>query len=112
MKFKEGIKKGTKIVCPNCRVVVGEFLKDVRGGKVITEESIIIYGVKLKKGMETLCPRCGFPLGVDVHLFGDEFSLIHTEYGWRINPVPILLSDEYIMKEIKKMLKERKSRKR
>jgi len=72
------VRKGTKIVCPLCKRVIGEVTEDLRSGDVISGKNIRIYGVELKIGDRLLCPYCGFPFGVETPLGG----LIHTEHGW------------------------------
>ncbi|RLJ03201.1 MAG: hypothetical protein DRP11_01410 [Candidatus Aenigmatarchaeota archaeon] len=72
------IEKGTKIVCPLCKSVIGEFLRDLHSGEIITENHIKIYGVEVKKGDEMRCPKCKFPYAVVLPIG----AVIHTEHGW------------------------------
>jgi len=105
MEKLEVVKQNTKIVCPACHSIIGEFTKDVQWGSILSEKNILIYGMKIEKGMQMLCPKCGFPYGVDVSMMDTEFSIIHTENGWMLNPFPELLSDEFITNQVKIFVK-------
>jgi len=73
------IEKGTKIVCPLCKSVIGEFLRDLHSGEIITENHIKIYGVEVKKGDEMRCPRLcvGRPLDIQC----DHHHIIQSTMG-------------------------------
>ena len=72
------IRKGTKIVCPLCRRIIGEFTRDIKKGDVLGAENIAIYGRQVRNGEPMICPHCGFPFCVETTIG----AVIHTEYGW------------------------------
>ena len=76
------IKRGTKIVCPLCKKVIGEFVRDVESGELLGTSNIVIYGRELKSGDEMKCPHCGFPYCVDVQIGSIIGAVVHTEHGW------------------------------
>jgi len=93
------VRKGLKIVCPSCKSIVGEALRDVEWGEILTEENITIYDAQLKEGDKIVCPKCGFPLCVETPLG----ALLHTEEGW----MPLRLPTESILPDICEFLKKR-----
>jgi len=101
----EVVKQNTKIVCPACHSIIGEFTKDAQWGSILSEKNILIYGMKIEKGTEMLCPKCRFPYGVDISMMSTEFAIIHTENGWMLNPFPELLTDEFITNQVKMFVK-------
>jgi len=98
------IKKGMIIVCPLCRRNIGKFTRDVRAREVISEDSMIIHGRKLKKGDEMICPHCEFPFSVDT-VVG---AVIHTERGWLPGVVPEEPHGDWLPSEIEYFLKRKK----
>jgi predicted RNA-binding Zn-ribbon protein involved in translation (DUF1610 family) len=96
------VEKGTKLVCPKCKTVIGEFKRAMRGGEVIRAEDVNFFVGDFKDGDEMVCPRCGFPYSVTIELG----ALVHTEKGWLPIPVPT----EVLMPTIKRYLREREKR--
>jgi len=97
--MRAAIEKGTKVVCPLCRRVVGEFARDLRRGEVITPEHIALAKGEAREGEEMLCPHCGFPFSV-VTAIG---TLIHTERGWE----PFGFPTNLLMPELINYLKQK-----
>jgi len=94
------IRRGTKIVCPLCKRVIGEFIKDVKEEDTLNAKNIRIYGREVKNGEPMTCPYCGFPYCMD-SVIG---SFIHTEKGW----MPPLFPDHFIMTSIMEFLTRKK----
>jgi len=76
------VRRGTRIVCPLCRKVIGEFVRDVESGELLGTSNIVIYGREVKRGDEMRCPHCGFPYCVDVKIGNTIGAVVHTERGW------------------------------
>jgi DNA-directed RNA polymerase subunit RPC12/RpoP len=96
------IEKGTKIVCPKCKAVIGEFKRTVRGGEVLKTEDINFFIGNFKDGDYADCPKCGFPYGVELAVGG----VIHTEKGW----LPMGIPTKALIPAIEEFLKRLKKR--
>ena len=72
------IKRGTKIICPLCKRVIGEVTRDIKMGDVFDSTNIVIYGKEVKDGDPMICPYCGFPFCVETTIG----AAIRTEHGW------------------------------
>jgi predicted RNA-binding Zn-ribbon protein involved in translation (DUF1610 family) len=94
------IEKGTKIICPKCKVLIGEFKRTVRGGEILMAEDINFFVGNFKNGDYFDCPKCGFPFGVEIAAGG----VIHTERGW----LPMGIPTEVLIPEIESFLKKLK----
>lgn len=103
------IEKGTKIICPKCEVLIGEFKRTVRGGEVLKTEDINFFIGNFKEGDYADCPKCGFPYGVELAVG----AVIHTEKGWLPMGIPtkaLIPAIERFLKKLKK--KEGKEKKK
>jgi len=96
------IPKGKRIVCPLCRTIIGEVIKDLHWGGTITSDSIKLYDKELKSGDEMLCPKCNFPFSVDILVFGKRCAFMHTEDGF----IPDFYPFEEVMKGIRVLFKK------
>jgi len=96
------IEKGTKIVCPKCKAIIGEFKKTVRGGEILKAEDMEFFMGDFKDGDYADCPECGFPYAVEL-VVG---AVIHTEKGWLPMGIPtkaLISAIEGFLKKPKKM---------
>lgn len=75
---KQGVKPGTKVTCPKCRMVVGEFLREPKVGDIIDFSLIQPLNHEPPDRSPMICFKCGEPYGV--HTNG--YFQLHTEYGW------------------------------
>jgi DNA-directed RNA polymerase subunit RPC12/RpoP len=96
------IEEGTKIICPKCKVLIGEFKRKVRGGEVLKVEDINFFIGDFKNGDYAICPKCGFPFMVILTIGG----VIHTEKGW----LPIGIPTEILTSKIESYLKKKNRR--
>jgi DNA-directed RNA polymerase subunit RPC12/RpoP len=96
------IEEGTKIVCPKCKVLIGEFKRTVRGGEILKAEDINFFIGNFKNGDYADCPKCGFPFMVI--LIGG--GVVHTEKGW----LPMGIPTETLIPEIESFLKKLKKK--
>jgi predicted RNA-binding Zn-ribbon protein involved in translation (DUF1610 family) len=95
------IEKGTKIVCPRCGAIIGEFKRTVRGGEVMKVDDITFYVGNFKDGDCADCPKCGFPYAVEIR----TGVVIHTEKGWFPSGIPtkaLIPAIERFLKELRK----------
>jgi len=97
------IKKGKRIVCPLCRSVIGEVIKDLDYGDIITSDSIKLYEKELRTGEEMECPECEFPFSVDILVLGEKCAFMHTEDGW----IPDFYPFVEVMKGIREFLEKK-----
>jgi DNA-directed RNA polymerase subunit RPC12/RpoP len=95
-----GIEEGTKIICPKCKVLIGEFKRRIRGGEILKVEDINFFIGNFKNGDYADCPKCGFPFIVILTIGG----VVHTEKGW----LPIGIPTEVLIPEIDAFLKKLK----
>jgi len=107
-RSSEAIARGTKIVCPLCESIIGEFEKDLHSREIIGVEHIRLYDAELHEGDEMLCPKCGFPFCVDTHPFAAlVFVEEETEKGakryWMPFEFPNQLVLPYIIRYLKKI---------
>jgi predicted RNA-binding Zn-ribbon protein involved in translation (DUF1610 family) len=96
------IEKGTKIVCPKCGALIGEFKRTVRGGEVLRTEDINFFMGDFKDGDYADCPECGFPYAVELAIG----AVIHTGEGWLPMGIPtkaLIPAIEGFLKKLKKM---------
>jgi len=98
------IKKRTKIICPKCGVLIGEFKRTVKGGEVLKTEDINFFMGNFKDGDCADCPKCGFPYAVELTIGG----VIHTEKGW----LPMGIPTKALIPAIERFLKRVKKRKK
>jgi len=92
------IKSGTKITCPLCGVVVGEVVKDIGSGDVLSKDNIKVYGDAWSEGDEMTCVKCGFPVCVEM-VCG---AVLHTEDGWQPLGLPSSALFPFIYDYLKK----------
>jgi predicted RNA-binding Zn-ribbon protein involved in translation (DUF1610 family) len=103
------IGKGTKIVCPKCGAIIGEFKRRVKGGELLKVEDINFFMGNFKSGDPADCPKCGFPYAVVLN-FG---AVIHTEKGWLPTGIPtkaLIPAIERFLKRLRKRGKKEKKR--
>jgi predicted RNA-binding Zn-ribbon protein involved in translation (DUF1610 family) len=96
------IEKGTKVVCPKCGALIGEFKRTMRGGEVVKADDVEFYIGNFKDGDYADCPRCGFPYAVELAVG----AVVHTEKGWLPMGMPtkaLIPAIEGFLKKLKKM---------
>jgi DNA-directed RNA polymerase subunit RPC12/RpoP len=96
------LEKGTKIVCPKCKVLIGEFKRTVRGGEVLMAEDINFFVGNFKNGDYLECPKCGFLFGVEIVTGG----VIYTDKGW----LPIRIPTKALIPAIEEFLEKLKKK--
>jgi DNA-directed RNA polymerase subunit RPC12/RpoP len=99
------IEKGTKIVCPKCKAMIGEFKRTVRGGELLKTEDINFFIGNFKEGDYADCPKCGFPYAVELA----KGAVIHTEKGWLPTGIPTKALIPAIERFLKKLNKKEKA---
>jgi len=101
------IRRGTKIICPKCKTVIGKFKREKSIGRIISVDDIEFYMGEFKKGDKMLCPKCGFPWGVIMIVttsMGISITCsVHTSKGW----VPPRIPSKELTKEIELFLKKK-----
>ncbi|RLI87520.1 MAG: hypothetical protein DRP01_01550 [Archaeoglobales archaeon] len=94
------LRKGTKITCPNCSVVIAVAKRDIRSGETIDSENVKWLIKQFRRGDELSCPLCSAPVGLDLGFKSKEGekvyvgSIIHTSEGWVPKPVYELMKSK------------------
>jgi DNA-directed RNA polymerase subunit RPC12/RpoP len=96
------VEKGTKIICPKCGVLIGEFKRTIRGGEIVKAEDIEFFMGNFKNGDYADCPRCGFPFMVELVAGGQ----VSTEKGW----LPLGIPTKALIPSIERFLKRKKKK--
>jgi predicted RNA-binding Zn-ribbon protein involved in translation (DUF1610 family) len=101
------IRRGTKIICPKCKAVIGKFKKEKAIGQIIGADDIEFYVGDFKKGDKMLCPKCGSPWGVSL-LVATSMGLflthyIHTNRGW----IPPKIPTKELLREVERFMKKK-----
>jgi len=104
------IGRGTKIICPKCKTVIGRFKNEKAIGRIISVDDIEFYVGNFKKGDKMLCPKCGFPWGVTLIVatsMGISITCsVHTRRGW----IPPKIPTKALIPVIERFLKRLKER--
>jgi predicted RNA-binding Zn-ribbon protein involved in translation (DUF1610 family) len=101
------VGRGTKIICPKCKTVIGRFKNEKAIGRIISVDDIEFYVGNFKKGDKALCPKCGFPWSVTIMVATSIGYFItptvHTRRGW----IPPRIPSKELTKEIEHFLKKK-----